>query len=185
MKFTKTRLKEVLLIEPDIFQDDRGFFMEFYHEGKFREAGIITRFVQDNHSRSGHGTLRGLHGQLKKAQDKLVRVIVGEVFDVAVDARPDSSTFGRWVGEVLSAENRRLLFVPAGFLHGFCVLSPTAEVEYKCSDLYAPGDEVGVRWNDPDLAIDWPVRVPLLSPKDKDLPGFKEATHLFEVYRSK
>lgn len=185
MKFTPTLLKEVLLIEPDVFRDDRGFFLEFYHEGKFHEAGITARFVQDNHSRSLRGTLRGLHGQLNHSQDKLVRVIVGEVFDVAVDARPNSPTFGKWVGEVLSAENHKFLFVPAGFIHGFCVMSQMAEVEYKCSEFYMPGDEVGVRWNDPDLAIDWPVKEPLLSSKDKALPGFKEVLSLFEVYRSK
>jgi dTDP-4-dehydrorhamnose 3,5-epimerase len=185
MKFMPTRLKEVLLIEPDVFRDDRGFFLEFFHEGKFREAGIAAHFVQDNHSRSVQGTLRGLHGQLQKAQTKLVRVIAGEVFDVAVDVRPDSPTFGKWVGEMLSAENHRFLYIPAGFIHGFCVTSPVAEVEYKCSDFYSPQDEVGVRWNDLDLAIKWPIREPLLSAKDKALPNFKEVMSLFEVYRSK
>lgn len=185
MKFSSTRLKEVLLIETDAFRDDRGFFLEFYHEKRFRDAGIHTKFVQDNHSRSIQGTLRGLHGQLRYAQNKLVRVIAGEIFDVAVDARPGSPTFGKWVGEILSAENQRSLYIPAGFLHGFCVMSSAAEVEYKCSEFYAPGDEVGVRWNDPDLAIDWPIREPLLSVKDRSLPSFKEAAQVFEVYRSK
>ncbi|HVZ80558.1 MAG TPA: dTDP-4-dehydrorhamnose 3,5-epimerase [bacterium] len=185
MKVTPTRLKEVLLVQPDVFRDDRGFFLEFYHEARFREAGIAVRFVQDNHSRSERGTLRGLHGQLRKAQAKLVRVIVGEVFDVAVDVRPGSPTFGQWVGETLSAQTPKFLYIPPGFLHGFCVLSPEAELEYKCSEFYDRGDEVGVRWNDPDLAIDWPVRDPLLSTKDRNLPAFKDAAPLFEVYRSK
>jgi dTDP-4-dehydrorhamnose 3,5-epimerase len=185
MKISPTDLKGVLLVEPDVFRDERGFFLEFFHERKFREAGIHAHFVQDNHSRSVQGTLRGLHAQGAHSQAKLVRVILGEVFDVAVDARPDSPTFGRWVGAKLSAENQKQLFIPTGFLHGFCVLSPEAEIEYKCSDFYDASDEVGVRWNDPDLAIAWPIQEPLLSAKDRSLPTFRESGPRFEVYRSK
>lgn len=178
MKFTATDISDVVLIEPQVFGDERGFFMETWHAEKFAEAGINAAFVQDNHSRSVQGTLRGLHYQLKQPQGKLVRVISGEVFDVAVDFRKDSPTFGRWVGVTLSAENRKMLWVPPGFGHGFYVTSETAEFVYKCTNFYAPEHEKTVYWDDPDLAIKWPLLPdlsPLLSPKDESGVRFKDA----------
>lgn len=169
----KTGLPEVKLIKPRAFPDTRGFFQQLYHEQEYRKAGIDVRFVQDNWSHSAKGTLRGLHYQLKHAQDKLVCVIQGEIFDVVVDIRRNSPTFGRWAGEILSAENRCQLFVPKGFAHGFCVLSETADVLYKCSDFYAPGDEYGVLWSDTVLQIDWPVQGVVLSGKDRALPALR------------
>ena len=167
MKFLSTPLEGVLLIEPDVFRDDRGFFLETYNEEKYTREGLSARFVQDNHSKSKRGTLRGLHAQLRKPQGKLVRAIEGEIFDVAVDVRRGSPTFGKWFGETLSAENFRQLYIPPGFVHGFCVLSDTAQVEYKCTDFYDPGGELSVLWNDPDIGIDWPLEgEPLLSGKD-------------------
>ena len=185
MKVVPTRLKEVVLVDPDVFRDARGFFLEVFHARKYEEAGLRVTFVQDNHSRSSRGTLRGLHGQLRHSQGKLVRVIQGEIFDVAVDARPQSNTFGQWVGETLSAENFRLLYIPPGFLHGFCVTSDIAEVEYKCTDFYDKVDEVGVLWSDPDLQIQWPIQNPLLSAKDQANPRFKDMKAQFEVYRAR
>ncbi len=185
MRLTPTRLKDVLIVEPDVFKDNRGFFLESYHSRKFAEAGLKVVFVQDNHSRSGKGTLRGLHAQLKNPQGKLMRVVQGEIFDVAVDARPGSPSFGQWVGEKLSAENFRQFYIPPGFLHGFCVTGDFAEVEYKCTDFYDPSDEVGVRWDDPDLKIQWPVAGPVLSEKDKKLPSFREIAGKLEIYRTK
>ncbi|HUO57404.1 MAG TPA: dTDP-4-dehydrorhamnose 3,5-epimerase [bacterium] len=185
MKVTPAALPGVLLVEPKVFQDERGFFFESYHAERYFQFGLPKEFVQDNQSRSVRGTLRGLHGQLQKPQGKLVRVTQGEIFDVAVDARPDSPTFGKWVGEILTSQNFRQLYAPPGFLHGFCVLSPVAEVEYKCTDYYAPGDEVGVIWNDPRLEIAWPVPDPILSPKDKALPTFDSLGSQFEIYRGK
>ncbi|MCC7300924.1 MAG: dTDP-4-dehydrorhamnose 3,5-epimerase [Verrucomicrobia bacterium] len=160
-------IPEVKLICPRVFPDERGFFMQIYHEKQYRKAGLDVRFLQENWSRSTKGVLRGLHYQLKNPQDKLVSVIRGEVFDVAVDIRRDSPTFGKWVGEVLSDENHHQLFIPKGFAHGFFVLSDEADLLYKCSDFYTPGDEYGIRWNDPSIGIDWPSNVPLLSGKDK------------------
>jgi dTDP-4-dehydrorhamnose 3,5-epimerase len=157
----------MVVIEPKVFADDRGFFMETYKKSDFVPAGIDVEFVQENHSKSVAGTLRGLHLQRPpKAQGKLVRVIQGEIFDVAADIRRDSPTFGRWVSVTLSAENRRSVFIPAGYAHGFCVVSPQAEVVYKTTDEYAPELEWGVRWDDPKLGIPWPVSEPLLSPRD-------------------
>jgi dTDP-4-dehydrorhamnose 3,5-epimerase len=170
MRFLPTELPGVLLIEPAVFRDARGFFLESYHAARFAEAGIEAPFVQDNHSFSVRGTLRGLHGQLRFPQGKLVRCTEGSVFDVAVDVRRGSPSFGRWAGFELSAENFRQLWIPPGFLHGFCALSERAQVQYKCTQLYRPEDEVGVVWNDPDLAIHWPVEAPLLSDKDRALP---------------
>lgn len=168
MKFTPTAIPDVVLIEPQVFADERGFFMETWQRRKFAEAGIDVDFVQDNHSRSVKGTLRGLHYQLPPhAQGKLVRVTVGEVFDVAVDIRRGSPTFGRWVGEYLSAENKRMLWIPPGFAHGFYVTSDVAEFQYKCTDYYAPECERCIRWDDPQLAIAWPLAgEPLVSAKD-------------------
>jgi len=168
LKIIATSIPDVLLIEPQVFQDERGFFLESYQQEKFKQAGIEVDFVQDNHSKSCQGTLRGLHYQIHQTQGKLVRVIAGEVFDVAVDIRRSSPTFGRWVGDYLSAENKRMLWVPAGFAHGFYVTSPEAEVLYKASDYYAPQLERSLIWNDPLIGIQWPLQgeMPILSPKD-------------------
>ena len=168
MRFLPSEIPEVLLLEPQVFGDSRGFFMETWHAAKFAAAGLDFNFVQDNHSKSVRGTLRGLHYQIKKPQGKLVRVISGEVFDVAVDLRKSSPFFGRWVGEILSAENKKMLWVPPGFAHGFYVLSPEAEFVYKCTELYAPEHECCIRWDDPALGIVWPLlaQAPLLSTKD-------------------
>lgn len=181
MNFIPTELPGVTLIEPKVFQDARGFFLESYHQAKFAAAGLDVTFVQDNHSRSVRGTLRGLHAQRRRPQGKLVRVIVGEIFDVVADIRPDSPTFGRWLGVVLSAENFRQLYVPPGFVHGFCVVSDAAEVLYKCTALYDPTDEIGVVWNDPELGVDWPIRSPLLSEKDRRLPTLRGLTERLQA----
>lgn len=181
MRFVPTAVRDVVIIEPRVHGDERGFFMETWRESLFQDAGIKTRFVQDNHSRSVKHTLRGLHYQVRQPQGKLVRVIAGEVFDVAVDLRRGSSSFGQWVGEILSAENRRQLWVPPGFAHGFLVLSEVAEIIYKCSDYYAPEHERTLRWDDPRVGIDWPLPAgaePLLSPKDAAGKGLDAA----EVY---
>lgn len=170
MRFLPTQLPGVIVIEPDVFRDDRGFFVETYHAEKYRAAGIHGPFVQDNHSRSTRGTLRGLHLQLQRPQAKLVRAIEGEIYDVAVDVRRGSPTFGRWTGVTLSAENFKQCYVPAGFAHGFSVISETAQVEYKCTDLYDPGSEIGIAWDDPDLAVRWPVERPILSRRDRENP---------------
>lgn len=181
MNITETTLPGVLIIEPRVFGDDRGFFMETYNAARFREHGLPETFVQDNHSRSARGVLRGLHYQLPNPQGKLVRAVRGSIFDVAVDIRRDSETFGRWVGVELSEENRRQLWIPEGFAHGFCVISDLADVVYKCTALYdGPNDHV-IRWNDPRLAIEWPVTNPLLSPKDADAPTLADAAPLPEL----
>nr|XP_061797896.1 dTDP-glucose 4,6-dehydratase-like [Nerophis lumbriciformis] len=180
--FQQTDLPGVILVKPDVHGDERGFFLETYHRDKYAKGGIGERFVQDNHSKSSHGILRGLHAQQKKPQGKLVRAVEGEIFDVAADMRQGSPTFGKWVGEVLSAEDFHQLYVPPGFLHGFCVLSETAQVEYKCTALYDPADEVAVIWNDPDLAIDWPIEEPRLSTKDAAAPRLAEITDRLPSY---
>lgn len=167
MKFISTQLPGVVLIEPQVFEDARGFFVETYRKSLFAEAGIATEFVQDNHSRSCFGTLRGLHYQIEHPQGKLVRIISGEVFDVAVDLRRGSPTFGRWTAAQLSEANRHQLYVPPGFAHGFYVLSETAECIYKCTDYYYPQHERTLLWNDPALGIPWPTDEPLLSEKDQ------------------
>jgi dTDP-4-dehydrorhamnose 3,5-epimerase len=174
MRFLETDLPGVLLIEPDVFRDPRGFFLETFHERKYREGGIPYSFVQDNQSRSARGTLRGLHAQLRRPQGKLIRAFGGEIFDVAVDIRPRSPTFGRWTGATLSADNFRQMFIPPGFAHGFCVLSELADVFYKCTDFYDRSDEIGFRWNDPAVGIVWPIKDPLLSDKDAALPTLSE-----------
>ncbi len=168
MKAIATAIPEVLVIEPAVFGDARGFFLESWNQRAFDAAvGREVRFVQDNHSASGRGVLRGLHYQVKQPQGKLVRVVAGEVYDVAVDLRRSSPTFGRWVGERLSAANRRMMWVPIGFAHGFLVLSDSAEFLYKTTDYYAPEHERTLLWNDPRLGIDWPLdAAPLLKPKD-------------------
>ena len=174
IKITNTRLEGVLVIEPRVFQDNRGVFYESYSKRIYQEAGIEADFVQDNHSVSQQGTLRGLHYQRGKGQAKLVRVTHGEVFDVVVDIRKDSPAFGQWEGIILSAQNFKQVYIPVGFAHGFLVLSDRAEFLYKCSEYYAPKEERGVRWNDPDVAVDWPIENPILSEKDKCLPFLRE-----------
>ena len=165
-----TALPGVLLFKPDVFSDARGFFMETHHQEKYLAHGLDRVFVQDNLSQSCASTLRGLHYQLQRPQAKLVTVITGEVYDVALDIRRGSPTFGRWVAMVLSESNRQQLYIPEGFAHGFCVLSPSATFMYKCTDFYTPADEHGVRWSDPALGIPWPVRQPILSAKDQHYP---------------
>jgi dTDP-4-dehydrorhamnose 3,5-epimerase len=176
MKRVETKLDGVFILEPTVFGDSRGFFMESYNRRAFREVGITLEFVQDNHSLSeAAGIIRGLHYQSEPmAQNKLVRVLTGAIYDVAVDIRPDSPTFGHWVGVVLSEENKRQLFVPKGFAHGFCTLVPNTQVLYKVDQYYSPEHDRGILWNDPDLGIDWPVRNPKLSEKDKNLPLLRE-----------
>ena len=176
MKVITTTIPDVKVIEPHVFEDDRGFFFESYNLKDFEKQGIDNTFVQDNHSRSAKNVLRGLHYQIKQPQGKLVRCVVGEVFDVAVDIRKSSETFGQWVGVNLSAENKRQFWVPEGFAHGFLVLSDYAEFLYKTTDYYAPEHERSIIWNDPDLAIDWPMKgEPNLSEKDKQAILLKEA----------
>ena len=157
MRIEKTEISDVVVINPDVFKDDRGFFMEFWNAGKYREAGIDVDFVQDNHSKSVRGTLRGLHYQVQQPQGKLIKVVNGRIFDVVVDMRRGSATFGKWVGRFLSARNRKMLWVPGGFAHGFYVTSREAEVIYKCTDFYAPAHERTLLWNDGELGIQWPL----------------------------
>lgn len=177
MNVVPTEIPGVLILEPRVFGDARGFFFESYNKRTFSEmTGIRAEFVQDNHSRSGKNVLRGLHYQIRQAQGKLVRVLAGEVFDVAVDVRKNSPTFGRWVGDLLSAENKRMLWIPEGFAHGFLVLSEYAEFLYKTTEYYAPTQERCVRWDDPDLAIQWPLSgEPVLSAKDRTGVSLREA----------
>ncbi len=177
MKVTPTAISDVLIIEPDVFGDERGFFFESYNENRFAaETGIRQRFVQDNHSRSARNVLRGLHYQIQQAQGKLVRVAIGEVFDVAVDLRKNSPTFGQWTGVRLSAENKRMLWVPEGFAHGFLVLSESADFLYKTTNYYAPAHERCIAWNDPDIGIEWPLAgTPTLAAKDRVGIRFKDA----------
>ena len=183
VKILETSLPGVLFIEPDVYTDSRGFFIETYHQVKYTERKIDQVFVQDNYSHSKQGVLRGLHYQLSSPQGKLIFVITGEIFDVAVDIRCGSPTFGKWVGGLLSAENNRQVFVPTGFAHGFCVLSETANVIYKCTDLYDPGDERGILWSDPFVDITWLVESPTLSEKDRKNPKLKEIPeNLLPIY---
>lgn len=168
-------LPEVIIIEPDMFPDNRGYFMETYHQGKFTSGGIDVRFVQDNQSLSIRGTLRGLHYQIKRPQAKLVRVLYGEVFDVSVDIRRSSPNFGKWFGITLSADNKKALYIPSNFAHGFCVLTDRAEFFYRCTDFYDPDSERAIRWDDPDLAIEWPIKDPILSEKDAACSLLKDA----------
>ena len=163
-----------MVVEPVVHRDARGFFLETYHRAKYAQAGIAADFVQDNHSRSGRGTLRGLHAQARRPQGKLIRCVEGEIFDVAVDIRRRSGTYGRWVGVGLSAGDFRQLWIPPGFAHGFCVLSEVAQVEYKCTELYDAADEISIAWNDPDIGIEWPVADPVVSEKDRLAPRLRE-----------
>ena len=173
MNFTKTEIPEVIIIEPKVHGDHRGFFMETFRQQEFEQAGISSNFVQDNHSKSTQGILRGLHYQIQNPQGKLVRVVVGEVYDVAVDLRRRSPTFGQWVGVVLSAGNKRALWVPPGFAHGFYVMSPFAEVTYKCTTYYEPEFDRSLLWSDQELNISWPDKVNVvLSDKDRIAPSF-------------
>lgn len=179
-KFTHLEIEAVVLVEPQVFGDDRGFFMEFYKRSDYLRAGIDGQFVQDNHSRSVKGVLRGLHYQkASRAQGKLVRCLQGAIFDIAVDIRKGSPTYGRWVGRELTGENRQMLYVPAGFAHGFLTLSDIAEVLYKCTDEYAPADDRGIIWNDPDIGVPWQTSRPLLSDKDMVHPRLRDADNDF------
>jgi dTDP-4-dehydrorhamnose 3,5-epimerase len=178
MKVTPTEHPDVLLIEPKVFTDARGFFMQSYHAADFSRAGLPDVFVQDNHSRSVRGVLRGLHYQLEHPQGKLIRVVTGSVLDIAVDIRRGSPRFGQCVGIELSEENRYQLYIPPGFAHGFCVLSEQVDFLYKCTDFYTPGDEFGIAWDDPGLAIAWPDIDYILSDKDKDFPKLADSNNL-------
>lgn len=183
-RFTETGIEGLVVVEPKVFGDSRGYFMETYHDQAFREAGLDMAFVQDNQSKSRRGVLRGLHYQKKNPQGKLVRAISGEVFDVAVDLRVGSKTYGQWYGVVLSAQNKKQFYVPEGFAHGFLVLSETAEFVYKCTRFYDPADEGGLMWNDPDIGIDWPAPGEmelLLSEKDRKHPSFRETESPFTM----
>lgn len=182
MTFTKTEIDGVYIIEPKVFGDNRGYFMETYNENVFKANGLDYTFVQDNQSKSKKGVLRGLHFQKTHPQAKLVRVLEGEVLDVAVDLRKGSMTYGKWVGVVLSEENKKMFMIPRGFAHGFVVLSDTATFAYKCDEFYHPEDEGGIAWNDPDVGIDWQYEGdPLLSEKDKKHPTLKESKTEFDL----
>ena len=183
MRFVPTELAGVIVIELEVHRDARGYFVETYHAQKFHAGGIEGPFVQDNHSRSMAGTVRGLHLQLRHPQGKLIRAVEGEIYDVAVDVRRGSPTFGRWVGVMLSADNFKQCYVPPGFAHGFAVVSPIAQVEYKCTDLYDPASELGIAWNDPALAIRWPVERPFLSERDHQHPPLAEVMDLLPQWR--
>ena len=174
LRFVQTSIPDLVIVEPQVHRDGRGFFVESFHAEKYREGGIDVTFVQDNHSHSSRGTLRGLHGQSPHAQGKLLRVIEGKIFDVAVDVRCGSPAYGRHVSAVLSSDNFRQIFVPPGLLHGFVVTSDVAQVEYRCTDFYHPEAEFSVAWDDPDLAIPWPIDAPILSKKDDNAPRLCE-----------
>ena len=182
MKFTELEIPDVVLIEPEVHGDERGFLFESYHQQKYADGGIDAIFVQDNHSRSKRGILRGLHAQIARPQGKLVRVVQGEVFDVAVDIRRGSPTFGKHVSALLSAENFNQLWIPVGFAHGFCVTSESAEFEYKCTDFYDPASQLIVRWDDPAIGIDWPVTDPLLSERDRSAELLGEVNDMLPLY---
>lgn len=184
MRLQSTKLAGVWIIEPRVFKDERGFFLETFHERKYAEAGLPRNFVQDNHSCSHRGTLRGLHAQCRHPQGKLVRAVDGVLYDVAVDIRRGSPTFGQWVGVELSGENHRQIYIPPGFAHGFCALSARVHVEYKCTDFYDPEDELTVAWNDPDLGIDWPIGDPFVSEKDAAAPRLCELESRLPLYKS-
>jgi dTDP-4-dehydrorhamnose 3,5-epimerase len=182
VRFIGTEIPGVVIIEPDVHRDPRGFFLETYHERKYAEGGIHGPFVQDNHSFSLRGTLRGLHAQRRRPQGKLVRAVEGEMFDVAVDIRRGSPTFSKWVGVTLSGENFRQFYIPPGFAHGFCVLSERVHVEYKCTDFYNREDEFGVAWNDPEIGIAWPITEPALSAKDAAAPRLDKILDRLPVF---
>ena len=181
MKVVETAISGLLIVEPRVFGDDRGFFLETFNAARFAERGLPTTFVQDNHSRSAYGVLRGLHYQRLAPQGKLVSVVRGEVFDVAVDIRRDSPTFGRWAGAHLREQDHRAIWIPPGFAHGFCVLSESADFVYKCTTLYDAAEDRGIRWDDPALGIEWPIGDPVLSSKDRALPTLAEAMDALPV----
>ncbi|HEC88430.1 MAG TPA: dTDP-4-dehydrorhamnose 3,5-epimerase [Thermoplasmata archaeon] len=182
-KFEKLQIPDIILIEPEIFEDERGFFMEVYKKGDFESAGIKANFIQENHSKSKYGVLRGLHFQKEPyAQSKLVRCVKGRIMDVAVDLRKNSPTFKKYVSMELSEENKFMLFIPKGFAHGFLVLGSEAEVIYKVDNVYAPDYESGIVWNDPDLKIEWPIKNSIISEKDKKLPTLKELIEKDELF---
>jgi dTDP-4-dehydrorhamnose 3,5-epimerase len=181
MEFIQTEIPDVILVKPSVIKDHRGFFMELYHIEKFSMGGIDCTFVQDNHAKSIQNTLRGLHFQVNFPQAKLLRCLKGKVFDVAVDIRKNSPSYGKWVGEELSEENKYQLFIPEGFAHGYYVLSETAEITYKCSEVYHPEDEQGFRWDDPEIGIEWPETEPILSRKDQLLPFLKDFDEVVKI----
>jgi dTDP-4-dehydrorhamnose 3,5-epimerase len=181
MEFIQTEIPDVILVKPSVIKDHRGFFMESYHIEKFSMGGIDCTFVQDNHAKSIQNTLRGLHFQVNFPQAKLLRCLKGKVFDVAVDIRKNSPFYGKWVGEELSEENKYQLFIPEGFAHGYYVLSETAEITYKCSEVYHPEDEQGFRWDDPEIGIEWPETEPILSRKDQLLPFLKDFDEVVKI----
>jgi len=182
VKVIETEIPGVLIIEPDVYRDERGFFLETFRDSRYAEVGVAGPFVQDNHSKSCRNTLRGLHAQCEHSQGKLVWVTNGEVFDVAVDIRKGSPTFGKWVGSTLSADTFRQMYIPPGFAHGFCVMSETAQFVYKCTDYYCKEDEITVLWNDPDIGIEWPLSDPILSEKDRTAPRLSELTDRLPDY---
>ena len=181
MEFIQTEIPDVILVKPSVIEDHRGFFMESYHIEKFSMGGIDCTFVQDNHAKSIQNILRGLHFQVNFPQAKLLRCLKGKVFDVAVDLRKNSPFYGKWVGEELSEENKYQLFIPEGFAHGYYVLSETAEITYKCSEVYHPEDEQGFRWDDPEIGIEWPETEPILSRKDQLLPFLKDFDEVVKI----
>ncbi|TMA36568.1 MAG: dTDP-4-dehydrorhamnose 3,5-epimerase [Deltaproteobacteria bacterium] len=183
MRFVETAIPGVVLVEPQVYRDDRGFLLETFSVEKYRAGGIDAVFVQDNHSHSKRGTLRGLHAQNPNAQGKLLRVVAGEIFDVVVEARRGSPIYGHFVTAVLSADNFKQIYVPPGLLHGFVVTSESAQVEYKCTAYYRPDAEFSVAWNDPDLAIPWPIDAPALSPKDAAAPRLRDVQNRLLDYR--
>jgi dTDP-4-dehydrorhamnose 3,5-epimerase len=182
VRVAATDIPGVLIVEPDVHADSRGFFLETYHADRYRQHGIAGPFVQDNHSRSAAGTLRGLHLQIQHPQAKLIRVIEGEIFDVAVDVRRGSPSFGRWVGVVLTASTCKQMYIPAGFAHGFAVVGAAAQVEYKTTDFYNPAGEIGIAWNDPALAIGWPLSTPVLSARDAGHPRLADVMDALPAY---
>jgi len=185
MKFIPTGLDGVLVIEPDLYRDPRGFFLETYQQRKYQEGGVAGLFVQDNHSRSERGTIRGLHAQRTHPQGKLIRVLQGEIFDVVVDIRKGSPMFGHWIKIELTADNFLQCYVPPGFAHGFCVRSEFAEVEYRCTDFYDPSDELRIIWNDPGIGVQWPAAEPVLSDKDRDARTLPELMEFLPQYKGK
>ncbi len=183
MKFLTSEIPGVVIVEPDVFRDSRGFFLETYHLEKYQAGGIRPGFVQDNHSKSSRGSLRGLHMQLEHMQGKLIRVIEGEIFDVLVDVRKGSPSFLKWFGIKLSGENLKEVYAPPGLLHGFCVLSTQAHVEYKCTDFYHAKSELTVIWNDPEIGIQWPIQTPTLSTKDAAGVRLSDVMHRFPAFK--
>lgn len=183
MKFIRTKLDGVIIVEPDVYRDDRGFFLETFRTDGYAKGGICLNFVQDNQSRSSRGTIRGLHAQRKRPQGKLVRVLSGSIADVVVDIRRGSPGYLQWIAVELSAENFRQIYVPPGFAHGICIISEFADVAYKCTDYYDPSDELRIAWNDAAIGIEWPVEDPTLSPKDRTAAGISDLEEFLPLYR--